>query len=73
MVGIFNYPDTFWKSNSARYKISNAFLAYVGHNFLFEKVKLCSARSLRLLNLVLANGEELTEAIKGVGWEPWCK
>lgn len=62
LVGDFNYPDTFWKSYTAKHKQSRKFLESTGDIFLSQMVE-DPARNTQgvLLGLTQQTGKGLLE------------
>lgn len=63
LLGGFNHPDTYWKSNTANCKQSRRLLECIEDSFLTEVIENPS-KGDTLLDLLLTNAEKLTRGIK---------
>lgn len=63
LLGGFNHPDTYWKSNTANCKQSRRLLECTEDSFLAEVIENPS-KGDTLLDLLLTNAEKLTRGIK---------
>lgn len=63
LLGGFNHPDTYWKSNTANCKQSRRLLECIEDSFLAEVIERAT-RGDTLLDLLLTNAEKLIRGIK---------